>query len=443
MSRFHTAVLLGLVVTAAATTTRAQAQEFRGLRYRLPLGWTATDTRDVRLLTPRPGRSATPAMGVIIAGAEAATREDIRAQLGAIARQWHAGLTVIDSGDILPTDLGAGGTLLMQRFTVQLPDGGNQTRFFTVVFRGGQRAIALMVVSSETEWNNRQRDIRAVLSSLQIGTATANQAIVAPAVANGLLSAAPIVAASPAPPLTPVQSNMPTSAPPASSSARLPTGDTPDLFAGSPGWLPSGRGVPIPPARILSGRPQGLWWYYQADGSRLGMSVTSVVFLPDGVTASSPRFGAGDLVDVEGQRAQRGSNGVGTFTVSGGVITQDRDGYRNSDPFTSGTDGDGAFFKAGGRLYRALRPATRAQLLRSWQAPGVQYVFRADGTYLDGTLVEEDEATRRATPGGRGRWQLDGYLLELRPNSAPSYITRIGATGDKYLVIGNVVYSPR
>ncbi len=442
MSRVHTALLIGFVVTAGVASTAAQAQEFRGLRYRLPLGWTATDTRDVRVLTPRPGRSATPAMGVIIAGAEAATREDIRAQLGAIAGRWHAGLTVTDSGDILPTDLGAGGTLLMQRFTVQLPDGSNHTRFLTVVFRGGQRGIALMVVSSETEWNNRQRDIRTVLSGLQIGTASGNQAIVAPAVANGLLSAAPIVATSPAPPLTPVPSNMPTSAPSASSSERLPTGDTPDLFAGSPGWLPSGRGIPIPPARIVSGRPQGLWWYYQADGSRLGMSVKSVVFLADGVTASSPRFGAGDLIDVEGQRAQRGNTGVGTFTVSGGVITQDRDGYRNSDPFTSGTDGDGPFFKAGARLYRALRPATSAHLLGSWRAPGVQYVFRADGTYLDGTL-DDDEATRRATPGGRGRWQLDGYLLELRPNSGSSYITTIGATGDKYLVIGNAVFSPR
>ncbi len=437
MSRFRIALLIGSLVPAGVATTAAQAQEFLGLRYRLPSGWTETDTRDVRVLTPAPGRAATPAMGVILAGVEATTREDNRVQLGAIVGRWHAGLTVTDSSEIVPTDLGSAGTLLMQRFDIQLPTGGSQTRFFAVVFRGRQRGIALMVFSSEREFNNRQRDIRTVLSSLEIGTSSANQAIVAPAVANGMM----VVAATAAPSAAPPRTSPPASASPAGGTTRLPTGDTPDLYAGSPGWLPSGRGVPIPTARIVNGRPQGLWWYYQADGSRFGMSVTSVVFLPDGVTASSPRFGAGELIDVEGQRAQRGNTGVGTFTVSGGVIEQDPDGFLTREPFTSGTDGDGPFFKSGGRLYRALRPATRAQLLRSWQAPGTQYVFRADGTYLDGTL--DDEAARRATPGARGRWQLDGYLLEIRPNGAPSYITTIGATADNYLVIGNQVFNPR
>ena len=122
MTRFRIALLFGFVVTAA-TTTRAQAQEFRGLRYRLPAGWTATDTRQVRVLTPRSGRASAPAIGVVIAGAEAATEEGSRAQMDSIADRWHDGLTVTDVGDILPTDLGADGTLLVQRFTVDLPDG--------------------------------------------------------------------------------------------------------------------------------------------------------------------------------------------------------------------------------------------------------------------------------------------------------------------------------
>jgi hypothetical protein len=48
-----------------------------------------------------------------------------------------------------------------------------------------------------------------------------------------------------------------------------------------------------------------------------------------------------------------------------------------------------------------------------------------------------------AAPGGQGRWQLDGYLLQLSPNSAPSYITTIGATGTTFLVIGSLVFRPR
>ncbi len=40
----------------------------------------------------------------------------------------------------------------------------------------------------------------------------------------------------------------------------LPRGETPDLFPGSPGFLPSGRGVQIPDAELVDGQPQGLWW---------------------------------------------------------------------------------------------------------------------------------------------------------------------------------------
>ena len=41
-------------------------------------------------------------------------------------------------------------------------------------------------------------------------------------------------------------------------------GHTPNLYPGSSGVPPSGRGVPVPAARVVDGCPaEGIWWYPQ------------------------------------------------------------------------------------------------------------------------------------------------------------------------------------
>ena len=218
---------------------------------------------------------------------------------------------------------------------------------------------------------------------------------------------------------------------------RLPTGETPRMYPGSPGWLPSGRGVPIPAASLTGGRPQGLWFYMGLNSSS-GMSAVPVVFLPDGSMASNPRPGAGDLVDIAGQSAQPGSNGVGRFSVGGGRINVSSNGFDSSDAYSTGSDGEGPWFASGARRYRPLKPIDAQQLVGKWSAVGSSFVFHADGRYESGQTAVNSAYTLAA--GGRGRWQLDGYLIGMRPDNAPFWITTIGASSPGLMVMGSALY---
>ena len=223
----------------------------------------------------------------------------------------------------------------------------------------------------------------------------------------------------------------------AAEGARLPTGETPRTYPGSPGWLPSGRGLPIPAASLAGGRPQGLWFYMGLNSSS-GMSAVPVVFLPDGSMASNPRPGAGDLVDIAGQSAQPGSNGVGRFSVGGGRINVSSNGFDSSDAYSSGSDGEGPWFATGARRYRPLKPIDARQLVGKWSAVGSSFVFHADGRYESGQIAINSAYTLAAA--GRGHWQLDGYLIGMRPEGAPFWISTIGASSPGLMVMGSALY---
>lgn len=223
----------------------------------------------------------------------------------------------------------------------------------------------------------------------------------------------------------------------APSAGTLPTGETPDLYPGSPGWLPSGRGVEIPAAEVIDDKPVGLWWTFQTqmDGTgRAGL----ILFLADGTRATGPRMGGGGLFDREGHRAQRGTTGLGTFEVADGIITQHYDGFTSTDPLTFGDDDGGPWLSIGAARYWPLSPPSEESLVGTWKSAGGKYVFRADGTFESGHITSAGDLI--AAVGGQGTWQLDGYLIAIRPNGAPGWISTIGATGNRFLVLGNSVY---
>lgn len=213
------------------------------------------------------------------------------------------------------------------------------------------------------------------------------------------------------------------------------TGHTPDLTPGTPGWLPSGSGVRIPMPEVVNGRPEGLWWHLRSQPEG-GAVVETLLFLPDGTLASSPRLGAGNLFDLAGQRAQRGPTGVGTFVVAGEKITQSQDGVTTTVPFHHGRGLEGAWMELGAARYGPLLPPSAQSMVATWTRADGHYVFRADGTFEASHLVE-----RKWVSAGQGTWQLDGYLLSMHPTGAPSWIATAGASGSTYLVIGSSLYS--
>lgn len=216
---------------------------------------------------------------------------------------------------------------------------------------------------------------------------------------------------------------------------RIPTGHTPGFFPGMPGWLPSGRGTAIPPA-TFEGEPRGLWW-----APRMNLAQTScqlVVFLPGGVYADGPRPGGPLLVDLEGQRAENGVTGVGTYSVSGGTITMAHDGYRSTDPLSDGEDDAGPWFAIRHLKYRPVSPVSSDTLIGTWTAGGSRFVFHADGTFESGQVSVE----LGAGAAHQGRWTLDGYLLMLEPAGAPGWITTVGTTVDeRFLILGNALHA--
>lgn len=223
-------------------------------------------------------------------------------------------------------------------------------------------------------------------------------------------------AAAPPPP-PPAPSPAPIATPPATAS-RIPTGSTPGLYPGMPGWLPSGAGVPIPDPAIVDGKPVGLWW--QPGDVR--------VYLPNGIRASNPRLGGPRLYDLESQRRQPGANGVGTFAIGGGQIVERYDGFENRYSYAAARDS----FQIGGATFRPLMMVTPQTLVGSWRGPGLSFDFFADGTVTYGTDAILN----------RGRWVLDGYLLQIQPEQNRGWVEMVGYTG-VFLLRGNTMMQRR
>lgn len=219
----------------------------------------------------------------------------------------------------------------------------------------------------------------------------------------------------------------------ATASGEIPTGDTPQLFPGSPGWLPSGKGSVIPDAELNAGEPQGLWWFPQLDSTGV-MDANVELYLPDGTYVMRPRPGGPFLFDLDGHRAT-GST-IGTFKRDGDEITRTYDRFTHTDPFTRGEDDEGRWFSVGASKRRPIAPVKREQLMGAWRSGSSTYEFREDGTVTIGINNELAVGAQTAT------WKLDGYLMLVTPTNAPPWIQFIGSTGDKrFLVVGNRLYA--
>jgi hypothetical protein len=207
----------------------------------------------------------------------------------------------------------------------------------------------------------------------------------------------------------------------------MPTGNTPRLFPGMPGWLPSGTGLPIPPPGFSQGMPVGLWWKPEADAQGYFKAAVDV-FLPGGIRASYPRMGGPYLFDHEGQKRQSGHTGVGTYAIENGKFTQTYDGFENRGAYSTGADSTGPYFKSGADVYRPFTVATTQGIEGHWRSYQSEVNFRTDGTYLYGPP--------RAGNVRTGRYRLSGYLIQMIPDDGPPAINLAGMGGDM-LVIGN------
>lgn len=400
----HPRLAISILLTVLVSS--ASADVSKGARYSVPSGWAAADSDGVRILAPTDKKGGE--LLVLVLGVEAASGTPDE-QLAALQAQLTTDVKVNWTTKVHVTDRGTAGTLYMKNMEVVSTDMGVHGRMMAILVRGDQRAALLFVFSNPATWEKHAAGVQALLKSVSIDAKAVASKPAAPAVA----------------------------APTTKRGDHLPTGDTPDRYPGSPGWLPSGRGARIPAPRVTKGSPLGLWWRYQATSSNQ-MGPLLMVFLADGTMATNPRPGSGTQVDLEQQRKQRGHTGVGTFGVKSGKITTSIDGYSQTDTFKSGTAKGEEWFEIGAGRHYPLALATAKSLVGTWKGAGQRYVFRADGTFESGHITNNAEMT--VTQSGGGTWQLDGYLLGFTLADGLQYISVVGATGG-FLLIGTVVYT--
>ena len=383
----------------------AGAQEFKGVLYKAPPGWEERIESGAKIFTPI-GLKDPEMLAIILPPATPATADSHRAQFDAMIASANSGSKVLDKSEVDEKTQGEV-SRLVQVQSIESPDQGKFSRMYAMFFAGQQRIFAMAVTNRDALLEKHLDEITNFFASIQFKA-----------------------------PADPESSETPFKA------GKIPTGDTPNAYMGSSGFLPSGHGVPIPRADIVDGKPQGLWWWLQLNSYGV-LHPTAHIYLPDGIFASNPRLGSGSLYDIEGQRRQRPPTGLGTFNIADGELHEVHEGFEKQAPFVHGTDDSGKFFKIDGTVFRPLGPATSKAILGKWTAISAvrsQYEFNADGTYKLGQIVDTGDWVGGSTTSGT--YAIEGYLLMLRPAKGPVQIDLVGFDR-AILMIGSAFHTRR
>ena len=210
------------------------------------------------------------------------------------------------------------------------------------------------------------------------------------------------------------------------------TGNTPDIYPGMPGWLPSGNGRMIPTAKLVDGKPNGMWFegsMYLKSLTLAQSKISTTIFFADGTMIEHPRFGSGGLVDIEGQKAKPGNAKlVGTWTISGGKMTYEIRGFHHIDSYVTGKDTSGVYFEINRTRYLPCEPVSEAFLQGTWTMPS-----SASRTFGPNCGLKISGSNASAT------YALDGYLLAI-DNGSQYIVDSIFKLTNDAIVIGASVY---
>jgi hypothetical protein len=304
----------------------ARADEVGSVRFSVPAGWAARDHNGSRVILPSSLGKDELMLGIVLGVQPIAGTPT--AKIDEVANLVDADVQVHSSSAVASGQRGPAGTLYLRSFEVSSEEIGKHARVIAILVRGKQCAVTLFLVSNTTTLDKYAAGFQAVLASLEIAGDTSTPASAAPATTG------------------------------------VPTGDTPDNYPGSSGFRPSGRGVRVPAARVVKGRPEGMWWAPQARNG--GLSALRVIYLADGTCATAPRPGGPRLFDLEGQRRL---GGVGTCSVRRGVFSRTIDGHTQGGAFRAGSDREGAYFDIGELRHRPLAPVEARSLIGTWRSP--------------------------------------------------------------------------
>jgi len=392
-------IWLALVTGLAALSA---AQEYKGVTFVAPKGWTETQQGDAKVFMPKDLRAG-EMFAIFISPAVPTGQGEPKAQFESIVKKAHAEAVVLTSTDV-ETKAGEGFVAVMQTVTLGQKDGSLQQRIYVLIIAGKQLALSAIVMNNQTLLDRYGGLAMDFIASINFKK-------------------------DPIPPQKPAETT--------STGEKVPIGETPKAVPGAADWLPSGKGVPIPEPGLVDDVPVGLWWSSQnAAGAPAKAAVR--IYMGGRVVATNPRLGGPYLYDHEGQKAQTGKSGVGTFTVGAGTITERIDGAETKGAFAAGSDKDGEFFKIDAATYRPLFASNLKLIVGHWKSGSSEIKLFADGAFEVGTTSAAGVWT--PNPKASGTFGLEGYLLFLRPKEGPGRVEVVGMAG-KRLVRGSEFFT--
>lgn len=399
--RFRVVLALSLLLQLLGF---AHADEFKGVTYTKPSGWVDAEESGAKVLVPKNLKEG-ELFVVLLTGAAPSDGKPWEKQFEDAISGANDGAKILKPGKTEKT-AGQKLTILTQSVELDHKDIGKHSRLYIQISNDKQRVFVTVLMNKESLVDTYGDAFAEFLASVAF-------------------KAAPATANPPKPPAT------------TTTASKIPFGNTPSLYPGMPGWLPSGKGAPIPLPAIVGGKPQGVW-YELTSPAFATLNVEMNVYLPDGRYASTPRFGGPMLLDYDAQRNAPGATGTGVFSVSEGRMTFTSGNFKGNGAFSHGKNSEGVFFKFGEHIYRPLMPVTAKTLSGRWKAVGVEYIFHEDGTFSRRALHTDGETAvgQRDT----GTYVVDGYLIHLKPANARDWIEKTGMGSGKYLIIGSKTY---
>lgn len=384
-------ILASAYLTLLATVSSVNlpvADQFKGVYYKSPKNWTISDDADVRSLSAD-GLSEGQFLTIMITAPEKASLDPISKHFDDSVKVVTEDCKVKAKGEITEMKRDSG-KMLLQALAVDHESAGSHTRMVGLLVEDGKQSLFLILVKPDSLLEKHSESVQAFLSSFSM---------------------------KPLPKESPVKQ----------SSLKVPLGETPLEIMGSVGWRPSGRGMVMPSAAsFVDGKPHGLWYGTSVDNSQ-NLIPTAIYFTSDGIRATNPRLGGGLLFDIEGQRAQAGATGVGNYSIANGEMVQKYDGFTKAGVYSIVKGERGISFKIDEAIFRSMVMLTKSSLVGKWRSRGSQLIFKEDGTYQSGQILDSGEWAVGSLSSGR--YLIDGFILMLEPEDGPIQLDRAGMGG--------------
>lgn len=396
-------LLLAVVLCNAHWTQDSQIREFEGITFRMPQNWESKLEDENLWITPK-ALKGVPGFSFFISPPRILEDLDSKEAIQIITKA--AAKYVKDSKDAKVTEptVRKVGEYLYTVQTVTLKFDGDEVReIWTLISRGTMYVPVCIVCVQDKKFDTYVDQALECINSITIKDPVDKKQ-----------SRIPLP-----PDLSPKKTDGDSK-----STSKIPTGDTPQLSMGQPGWLPSGRGEKLPDPTISDDKPIGLWWI--SSKAKSGKSVyMPVAFTPSGIWTMGVILGGPDLIDIEAQKKDEDLKGyISPFSIKGDKMAVHFEGSNTEESYKHGRDSQGLFLEIDSERFRPLYRLTDQSIAGTWgDETGGEITYNLDGTGRIKRPNTSEDDVRQFT------WTLEGYLVSMNVKGETSEFRLIQLIG--------------